>query len=136
MFVSPEKFFTEKVSDFAAFKLEKGSVSFGQMKKDVARYASHFAGSKHEDFILYVEGDAVLCALAGKKAGHAALFRKDGGRFFKKRKPARNNQQKNAFGKIIRHSQRPSRMRIRFYKHALMQGVLFYVGLHIRAQDD
>lgn len=62
MFVSPENFFTENVSDFAAFKLEKGSVSFGQMKKDVARYASHFAGSKHEDFILYVEGDAVLFA--------------------------------------------------------------------------
>lgn len=62
MFVSPENFFTENISDFAAFKLENGTVSFGQIKKDVGKYASHFAKSKCEDFILYVENDAVLFA--------------------------------------------------------------------------
>lgn len=62
MFVSPENFFTDNIPDFAAFNLEKGSVSFGQIKKGVGKYAAFFSKSECEDFILYVENDAVLFA--------------------------------------------------------------------------
>lgn len=60
MFISPENFFIENVLDFNVFKLEKGVVTFAQIKSDVGRYATSFANEKFDDFVLYIENDTVL----------------------------------------------------------------------------
>ncbi len=64
MIVNPDELFLQNVEfNAVSFKLQHGQISFAEIKKQVAKYATYLSETTDNDFILYVENDIVLFSI-------------------------------------------------------------------------